>query len=305
MESTVAITALPKTKAAGKSLPLAVAELTKAGLNGLVVLTTATGFYAGATGRMDLAQFTHTILGTAILAAGAAALNQYLERDCDALMHRTASRPLPSGRFKPESVLLFGIVLAVIGLAHLALAVNLLTSIVGAFTLAGYLLVYTPLKRRTVWNTLIGAVPGALPALMGWTAARNDLSLPGWAWFGVLFFWQIPHFMAISWLYREDYRRGGFVMLSGSDAGGERVARLAVIHAIGLLAASVGMAWLGMGGPVYTAGAVVAGLFALMVALRFAWERSERRARQLFLVSIMHLPFLILLLWLDKPAAVS
>ena len=197
------------------------ADLIKVRLTSLVMLTALVGFYIGAVGPMDYGLMFHTLLGTGLVAGAAAALNQLLERDYDALMKRTEDRPLPSGRLQPETVLICG-VCAGAGLMYLALAVNLLTSVVGAITLGSYLFVYTPLKRITSLNTVVGAIPGALPALMGWTAARGEVTVEGWALFAIVAFWQLPHFMAIAWIYREDYARAGFAMLPVLDPDGQR-----------------------------------------------------------------------------------
>ena len=185
----------------------------KARLTTLVLLTTAVGFYAGGAAAIDFILFFNTLAATALVAGGAAALNQLLERDHDAKMRRTQNRPLPSGRLQPTTVAIFGGVSSVAGLIYLAMAVNLLTSVIGAVTLVSYLFIYTPLKRVTWLNTAIGAIPGALPPLMGWAAARNELSGEGWALFAILAFWQIPHFFAIAWIYRDEYAKAGFVML--------------------------------------------------------------------------------------------
>ena len=205
-----------------KSWTAVFADLVKARLTALVLLTTFVGFYLGERGAVNYLLMFHALFGTALVASGAAALNQLLERDYDAKMRRTASRPLPSGRLQPATVAIFGGVCSVAGLVYLAALVNPLTSVVGAVTLVSYLFIYTPLKRVTWVNTLVGAIPGALPPLMGWTAARNELSGEGWALFAILAFWQIPHFMAIAWLYRDEYAKAGFVMLPNVDAGGGR-----------------------------------------------------------------------------------
>ena len=203
MKATVAAP-IAATAAAEKASSLSVLlDLIKVRLTSLVLLTTLVGFYIGERGRVDYLLLLHTILGTALVASGASALNQFLERDYDALMRRTRSRPLPSGRLQPETVLLFGVVTASLGMIYLALTVNLLTSALSVLTLASYVLVYTPLKRITTLNTVVGAIPGALPPLMGWTAARGQVTIEGWSLFAILFFWQLPHFLAIAWLYRE------------------------------------------------------------------------------------------------------
>src|SRR3954462_1738501 len=239
------------------------ADLVKARLTTLVVLTTAAGFYAGWKGAMDWMLRLHTVFGTALVASGASALNQLLERDYDALMHRTETRPLPSGRLTPDSVLIIGGVLSVLGLAYLAATVNLLTAALGAITLVSYVWIYTPLKRVTTLNTAIGAIPGAIPPLMGWTAARDDIAGGGWALFAILFFWQLPHFLAIAWVYREDYGRGGFVMLPVIDPEGIRTGKQAVSHTLGLLSVSLFPVLLGLAGWFYCAGAILFGAMFL------------------------------------------
>jgi protoheme IX farnesyltransferase len=239
-----------------------------------------------------LAMF-HALFGTALVAGGAAALNQLLEREHDAKMRRTASRPLPSGRMQPAAVALFGGITSVIGLVYLAVLVNPLTSVIGAVTSISYLFIYTPLKRVTWVNTLVGAIPGALPPLMGWTAARNELSGEGWALFAILAFWQIPHFMAIAWLYREEYAKAGFVMLPNVDDGGSRTAQQSVSNTIALLLASLCPFALGLNGKIYLVAALVLGAGYFWCALRFARQLTARRARQLFLASIIYLPLLI------------
>lgn len=201
------------------------ADLFKARLTFLVLLTTLVGFYLGYRGPVDYLLMLRTLLGTALVAGGASALNQLMERDFDARMRRTQDRPLPSGRLQPQTVLVVGAATATLGLVYLALAVNFVTSAIGAATLVSYLFIYTPLKRVTWLNTAIGAVPGALPPLMGWTGARGELSSDGWALFAILAFWQLPHFLAIAWIYREEYARAGFKMLPGIDPQGHRTGR--------------------------------------------------------------------------------
>lgn len=275
-------------------------ELTKARLTLLVLLTTLVGFYLGFRGPMDYLLMLHTILGTALVASGASALNQLLEREYDAKMRRTRDRPLPSGRLQPTTVMVFGGVCSCAGLLYLALAVNLTTSVIGAVSLLSYLFIYTPLKRVTWLNTAIGAIPGALPPLMGWTAARGQLSSEGWALFAILAFWQLPHFMAIAWIYRDEYAKAGFKMLPVIDPNGHRTARQAVCHTLGLLPVSLCPFLLHVTGPVYLVGALVLGLVFLWFAVRFARQLTVRRARQLFYVSILYLPLLLTVMVLDK-----
>ena len=281
------------TSGAEKSLVAVLADLIKARLTALVLLTTFVGFYLGETGRVNYLLMFHALFGTALVASGAAALNQWLERDYDAKMHRTASRPLPSGRLQPATVAIFGGLCSVLGLIYLAVQVNPLTSVVGAVTSVSYLFIYTPLKRVSWMNTLVGAVPGALPPLMGWTAARGELSGEGWALFAILAFWQIPHFMAIAWLYRDEYAKAGFVMLPNVDADGSRTAQHSVGNTIALLLASLCPYAFGLNGKIYLTVALVLGAGYFWFAVRFARQLTARRARQLFLASIIYLPLLI------------
>jgi heme o synthase len=240
------------------------------------------------------------LAATALVAAGAAALNQLLEREYDARMRRTQNRPLPAGRMQPTTVMLFGGVCAVTGLIYLALAVNLLTCVIGAVTLISYLFIYTPLKRVTWLNTAIGAVPGALPPLMGWTAARGELSGEGWALFAIVAIWQIPHFMAIAWMYRDDYARAGFKMLPVIDPDGHRTGRQAVSHTLALLFVSLCPFAFKVAGSIYLTGALILGAVFLGCAIQFSRQLTLARARQLFLASILYLPLLLAVMVLDK-----
>jgi protoheme IX farnesyltransferase len=285
---------------ADKPLAYVLCDLVKARLTFLVLLTTAVGFYLGWRGPLGLWSMFHTLLGTALVACGAAALNQLSEREHDARMRRTAERPLPSGRLQPETVLVLGGVSSALGLIYLAFLVNPLTSLLGAVTLGSYLFLYTPLKRVTWLNTAVGAIPGALPPLMGWTAARGEITGEGWALFGILFFWQIPHFLAIAWLYREEYEKAGFVMLPSVDPEGFRTGRQAVSHAMGLLIVSLTPFLFHLTGLFYLFGALLLGMLFLVCALRFSRNLTPRRARQLFFASIIYLPLLLGLMVLDK-----
>jgi protoheme IX farnesyltransferase len=286
--------------AADKSWTAVFADLVKARLTALVLMTTLVGFYLGWRGAMDFALMFHMLAATALVASGAAALNQLLEREYDAKMRRTQDRPLPSGRLQPATVMLFGGACATAGLIYLALVVNLLTSVIGAVTLVSYLFFYTPLKRVTWLNTNVGAVPGALPALMGWTAARGDLSVGGWALFAIVAFWQIPHFMAIAWIYRDEYARAGFKMLPVVDVAGRRTGAQSVSHTLALLAVSLSPFIFKLAGPVYLAGALVLGTGYLWCAIRFSRRLTLTRARLLFLASILYLPLLLALMVWDK-----
>jgi len=296
------VTAQPLSPAAPleKSWVEVYSELFKARLTCLVVLTTLVGFYVGFRGHVDYLLMLHTVLGTALVASGASALNQLMERDYDARMRRTQQRPLPSGRLQPQTVFMIGCVAAGLGLVYLALAVNGITCLLGACSLFSYLFVYTPLKRVTWLNTAVGAIPGALPPLMGWTAARGELTREGWALFAILAFWQLPHFLAIAWMYREEYAKAGFKMLPVIDPGGRRTGRQAVSHTLGLLPVSLCPFLFKITGPVYLAGALLLGFTFLVFAIQFSRQLTLSRARQLFYISILYLPLLLAVMVLDK-----
>lgn len=285
---------------AEKSWLAVYADLIKARLTTLVLLTTLVGFYLGWRGPMNYLLMLNAVLGTALVASGAAALNQLLEREHDAKMRRTRNRPLPSGRLQPPTVMIFGGVCSCAGLLYLALAVNLTTSVIGAVSLLSYLFIYTPLKRVTWLNTAVGAIPGALPPLMGWTAARGELSGEGWALFAILAFWQVPHFFAIAWIYRDEYAKAGFVMLPVIDPGGRRTGRQAVSHTLLLLPVSLCPFVYHLTGKFYLIGALVLGFAFLFFAVQFARHMTVPRARQLFFVSILYLPLLLIVMVLDK-----
>jgi heme o synthase len=291
---------LAKTPVAEKSLATVLSELFKMRLTALVLLTTLVGFYLGSRGPVSWVLMFNTLFGTALLASGAAALNQLFEREHDAKMRRTQDRPLPSGRLTAEAVLMIGGACGVLGLVYLALTVNLITAVLGALTIGSYLFVYTPLKRITTLNTVIGAIPGALPPLMGWTAARGEISAEGWSLFAVLCFWQLPHFLAIAWMYRDQYAKAGFVMLPVVDPTGERTGRQALSHTLGLLPVSLCPFLFKMVGPVYLVGAIVLGIAFLWCAFQFSRQLTLQRARMLFFASIIYLPSLLGLMVLDK-----
>lgn len=269
------------------------AELFKARLTTLVLMTTAVGFSLGSVAGVDWVAFVHTLVGTALLAAGASALNQYLEREVDARMERTRQRPIPAGEMTPGAALGIGVLTSMAGMFYLLVWVNPLTAFLGMLTLGSYVFVYTPLKRVTTLNTLVGAVPGALPPLMGWTGATGSLGAGGWALFTILFFWQLPHFMAIAWLYREDYARGGYRMLAVVDPDGRRTASTAVRHTLALVAFSLWPFTLGLVNRAYLVGALVLGLGFFVAGVGFAREISAVRARRLFFASILYLPLLL------------
>ncbi|MBK9137184.1 MAG: protoheme IX farnesyltransferase [Verrucomicrobia bacterium] len=276
------------------------AELVKARLTLLVLLTTFVGFYLGSPASVDGWKLAHVLAGTALLAAGAATLNQLWERDRDARMVRTRRRPLPAGRIEPATALRFGLACGVVGLVWLGVAAGPWTAFVGGATLLSYLLIYTPLKTVTVWNTLIGAIPGALPPVIGWIAARDEMGWGGWLLFGLQFLWQIPHFLAIAWMYREDYARGGYAMLPVVDPTGRSTARHSGVAAALLLVAAMMAVPAGLAGPV--GGAILLALTAafLVLSLRFGRTLADREARCLFFGSILYLPALLVLLVLDR-----
>ena len=269
-------------------------ELSKSRIVLMVLITTAAGYVIGARPFNALALL-HTLIGTALVAAGTNALNQYVERDLDAMMKRTRRRPLPAGRITPRAALLFSTAVAIAGTLYLGFLVNWLTALLGAFTLTSYIFVYTPLKRVSTICTAIGAIPGAIPPLMGFTAATGALGLAGWIAFGVLFFWQLPHFMAISWMYREDYGRAGFAMLSVIDEKGKAVGRQAILYSVALLAVSVAPYFFGMAGLLYLAVATLAGLWIFMASLMFSARRDPAPARALFMSSNIYLLTMMLL----------
>ena len=277
-----------------------ISDLVKARLTLMVVLTTWMGFSLGSSQAPDWATCFHAIVGTSLLAAGASALNQWWESDLDALMRRTASRPLPAGILTPLTVLAFGVVMSILGLLWLVFSVNLLTAFLGALTLAIYVFVYTPLKQITELNTWVGAIPGALPPLMGWTAATGELGAGGWSLFAILFFWQLPHFMAIAWLYREEYSQAGFRMLSGRDPEGRQSASSAIRNSIALIFVSIVPFLQGISGRIYLSVALVFGGLFLIQAIRFALLLNAMSARRLFFASIFYLPILLAALVMDR-----
>ena len=266
--------------------------LAKPRLNVLVVATSAASYYLGAPGDIQLLPMAAAIVGTALVAGGAAALNQVYERDTDALMRRTRLRPLPDGRVGPREAAIFGVVLAAIGIADLVLAANLLAAALAALTIVVYLFVYTPMKRLSSAATLVGAVPGALPPLIGWTAAHGTIAPGGLALFAIVFLWQIPHFMAIAWMYRDDYRHAGFPMLPVVEPDGRRAGRQAVLYAAALVPASLVPTLVGISGWPYFWIALTLGIAMLWLSARFASLRSDTAARRLFFGSIIYLPLI-------------
>lgn len=275
-------------------------ELTKPRIAVLVLITTMIGYLlAHASGPWNLIGLLNTLLGTALAAAGANALNQVVERHTDSLMQRTAARPIPSGRILPADAFWFGISVAAAGLTVLAVFVNALAAGVCAASLVSYVAVYTPLKRHTPWCTAIGAIPGALPPVIGWAAARHALGIEPALLFAIMFVWQIPHFWAIAWMYRQDYGRAGFPMLPVIDADGRRTARQVIALCALLIPLSAAPWWFGFAGHWYLAGALALGIVFLGFGVQFSFDKSYATARRLMLSSIAYLPLVLGLLIID------
>jgi heme o synthase len=287
--------------ATGRATARAFFELTKPGITRMVLVTTAAGFYmASLAGAFDFVLLLHTLLGTTLAASGCNALNQVAERHNDAFMPRTARRPLPSGRIGFQDALVFATGLAVLGLLYLLVFVNGPTAALVALSISSYVLLYTPLKQRTWHATVVGAVPGALPILAGWTAGGGMIDAAGGALFAILFLWQMPHFWALAWIYRRDYERGGFRLLPYGDPGGRRLAVQVMIYAVLLLPAGLLPTLLGLTGALYLWGAALLGTGFLLLSAALAAKRNEQRAWRLFYGSIVYLPALLLLMVIDK-----
>ena len=274
--------------------------LTKPDVSFLVLITTAAGYYMGVRGPVSWPHMSHVIFATLLIAAGTAALNHYAERESDRYMRRTASRPLPSGVLQPSRALAFGVALAIAGAVDLYLAAGLLASALGVLTCLSYLLAYTPLKKRTVWATFVGAFPGAVPPLIGWAAATGSLDRGAWLLFGILFLWQFPHFYAISWMYREDYARAGILMLPVVDPEGTRTFRQIILYAAALVGVSLLPAVLGLAGVVYFFGALVVCTGLVQVCLWAASNKTNVRAKWLMHATVLHIPLLLGLMIYDK-----
>lgn len=274
--------------------------LTKPRLNLLVLITTLGGLYLADPITLPAALVLHTLVGTALVAGSAAALNQVWERRTDRLMRRTAGRPLPAGRLGTAEATIFGLALAVAGLTELAWQANVLTSIVAFVTLASYVLVYTPMKTRSSLSTLVGGVPGALPPVIGWTAVTNEVTLPAIVLFGIVFFWQIPHFLAIGWLCRDDYRAAGIPLLPVLEPDGRRTGQQALLYSAALWPISLLPMFVGLADLPYSIVATALGFLLIWLSVEFARERSTRTARRLFLFSIIYLPLLWGALCLDR-----
>ena len=274
--------------------------LTKPDVSFLVLMTTAAGYVMGTRGPLSWLHLTQTVFATLLIAAGTATLNHYAERDIDRHMRRTASRPLPSGQLQPREALWFGVILCVAGAVDLYFTAGWLACGLGVLTSLSYLLAYTPLKKRTVWATFIGAFPGAIPPMIGWAAATGTLDRGAWLLFAILFFWQFPHFHAIAWMYREDYARAGIQMLPVVDRQGTRTFRQIILTAIALVAVSSLPAVTGLAGVRYLFGALVASTALVQVCLWAARAKTNVRAKWLMHATVLHIPLLLGLMIYDK-----
>lgn len=274
--------------------------LTKPDVSFLVLMTTAAGYCMGVRGPISWLHMSHTVFATMLIAGGTAALNHYIERDSDRYMRRTATRPLPSGVLQPAEALAFGLVLCVAGAIDLYFVAGLLAVGLGVGTSLSYLLAYTPLKKRTVWATFVGAFPGAIPPMIGWVAATGSLDRGAWLLFAILFVWQFPHFHAIAWMYREDYARAGILMLPVVDREGVRTFRQIILYAAALVGVSLLPAVLHLAGAIYFFGALVTSMAMVQVCLWAASNKSNVRAKWLMHATVIHIPVLLGLMIYDK-----
>jgi protoheme IX farnesyltransferase len=274
-------------------------ELTKPRIAVMLVLTAAAGFYLGSKGSFDFVLFANAMAGIALLAFGVSTLNQYLERRTDLLMDRTAKRPIPTGRVAPNEALIFGLIQCLAAEIYLFFLVNPMTAVLGLTVIVGYVLLYTPLKTRTSACTAIGAIPGAMPPLMGWTSAADEITLGAWALFAMLFLWQFPHFLAIAWMYRDEYAKAGIKMLPVVEPSGRITARQIVLFTIMLLPISLAPFFLQFAGPVFLIGATVLGIWFLVESVLAARAKTVERARRLLMVSVLYLPLIFALAVID------
>lgn len=301
MKTAVLALAEPKALVLERSRFADYLTLTKPRIAVLVLFTVAAGAWLAGGAGVDPLVIVHTVLGTALVASGASALNQLLERKSDALMQRTEDRPLPAGRLQAGEVFFFGMILGIAGVAWLAIGLQQwLTPALAAFTFAAYVGIYTPLKSRTTLNTLVGAVPGALPPVIGWTAVRNSIDYQTLCLFGIVFLWQVPHFLAIAWIYRAEYARAGLKMLPVVDRSGEMTGRQMTLYTLALVAASLMPVWTGAAGLFYAFGVLALGVGFLTCAAGFAQNVSDRDARRVLRFSLLYLPGLLALLIMDR-----
>ncbi len=276
--------------------------LTKPRITWLILMSTGVGYFFGAKSGWYLVALLHTIIGTGLIASGTAALNQWYEREADSKMKRTQARPLPGGRLKPQNALIFAVLISVAGFVELFVGVNALAAWLGLFTLATYLFIYTPLKQRSPHSTTIGAIPGAMPPLIGYAAASGTLTWEAWILFAILFLWQFPHFYAIAWMYREDYERAGIRMLPVVEPDGESTARRILLYSLVLIPISLVPKFLSMTGNLYLFGALAIGLMFLYAGIRVSFDRTRQQARRVLLASVIYLPVLYGLMLLDSAA---
>jgi heme o synthase len=275
-------------------------ELTKPRITGLIMLTAAAGFCLGSEGGTNWLLLTHAMIGIGLLASGLGTLNQFMERDLDLLMRRTSDRPLPTGRLRPYDALWFGLTLTIVAELYLALFTNSLTSVLGLAVAAGYLCAYTPLKTRTTFSTFVGAFPGAMPPVLGWTAARGRLDVTAFVLFAILFLWQFPHFLAIAWMYREDYGRAGICMLPVVEPDGRVTGQQIIAYTLMLVPVSLLPTVLGVSGRIYFVTALILGLLFLASGVRAAVSKSNSDARQLLMASVFYLPLLFGVMVLNR-----
>jgi protoheme IX farnesyltransferase len=274
--------------------------LTKPRITIFVVFTTSVGFMLGAGKGFDMRILIHTLMATSLVAGGSATLNQYLERELDARMKRTCTRPLPSGRLHPDAAYLYGLVLSVSGILYLGFAVNWLVGLVAAATAIVYLFLYTPMKQKTSHNTAVGAIAGALPPVGGWAAAKGEIGLEAWILFGIMFLWQFPHFFAIAWLYREDYVASGYRMISAGDTEGRRTSRQVIIYSLALVPVSILPFLLGSSGLSYLIAATILAFALLYFSFSFARLRTDLDAKKLMRATLVYLPVLWLVMVIDR-----
>src|SRR5919205_4522642 len=295
-----AVAVVERTRLSLRERVAAYVELTKPRITFLIVLTSAAGFAMGSRGPLGYVALLSAMFGIGLLSSGIATLNQYAERDLDGLMRRTANRPLPAGKLAPWEALAFGAAITILAEAYLLVLVNPLSALLGLTVIAGYLFAYTPLKTRTTLSTFVGAFPGAVPPLIGWTAARGSISFEGWILFAILFLWQFPHFLAIAWMYREDYSRAGILMLPVVEPDGRVTAQQIVVYTLMLLPVSVLPAVMGMSGKIYFVGGHLLGPLFFSSSLRAAFSMSRQQARRLLLASVLYLPLLFILMVLNR-----
>jgi protoheme IX farnesyltransferase len=276
--------------------------LTKPRITWLILMSTGVGYFFGAKAGWHFLTLLHTVIGTGLIASGTAALNQWYEREADSKMKRTQGRPLPAGRLAPRRALIFAVLISAAGFVELFAGVNALSAWLGLFTLASYLFIYTPLKQRSPHSTTIGAIPGAMPPLIGYAAASGTLTWEAWILFAILFLWQFPHFYAIAWMYREDYERAGIRMLPVVEPDGESTARRILWYSLVLIPISLAPKFLSMTGNWYLFGALAIGLMFLYAGVRVSFDRTRQQARRVLLASVIYLPVLYGLMLLDRTA---